>query len=140
MTVAYVPKTGDEVYLIPTPSTFGWAFSRSISPDNAAAARGYMLRYAGVTGYVYSLFADPLRAGFYLLNVAPGTTANPTGIAEATWLSEMNYRWRIWAVDNGIDPADDTDPAGTVGPVWVAKGSALASLSAAAEAWGWTTL
>lgn len=138
--VPYVAKPGDAVYLIPSPAAFGWAFSRSADPNNALAARGYMLRYAGSTGYVFSVFADPLRAGFYLLNVAPGTAANPTGIAEETWLNEMNYRWRLWAVDNGVDPDTDTDPAGTVGPVWAAKGDQLASLSAAAEAWGWTAL
>ncbi len=136
MAVPYVAKPGDEAYLIPTPSTFGWAFSRSADPSNAVAARGYVLR----DGYVFSLYADPLRAGYYMLNVEPGTTANPTGVGERTWLNEMNYRWRIWAVDNAIDPAADTDPAGTVGPVWAAKGSQLASMSAAAEAWGWTAL
>lgn len=136
MTVAYVPKAGDAVYLIPTPATFGWAFSRSIDPDNALAARGYMLR----AGYVFSLYADPIRPGFYRLNVLPGTSANPTGIAETTWLNEMNQRWRLWAVDNGIDPAVDTDPANVVGPVWVSKGSQLGSLADAAAAWQWTAL
>jgi hypothetical protein len=136
MTVPYAPKSGDEVYIIPTPATFGWAFSRSADPNNEAAARGYMLR----AGYVFSLFADPLREGYYLLNVLPGTTANPTGIDETVWLNEMNYRWRIWAEDNDIDPDTDTNPADASAPVWVDAGSQLASLSAAAEVWGWTAL
>lgn len=136
MTVPYVAKPGDDVYLIPTPATFGWAFSRGIDPDNALAARGYMVR----AGYVFSLFADPMRAGYYRLNVQPGTTANPTGVAEETWLNEMNYRWRQWAVDNSVDPDTDTDPAAVVGPVWVDEGDQLDSLAVAAPAWGWTTL
>ena len=136
MTAPYVPKSGDAAYLIPTPATFGWAFSRSADPNNTYAARGVMLR----AGYVFDLYANPLKAGTYLLNVEPGTVANPTGIAEETWLNEMNYRWRIWAVANGIDPAEDTDPADVVGPVWTTKGSQLDSLAAAAEAWFWTAL
>lgn len=136
MTVPYVAKPGDEVYLIPTPSTFGWAFARSADPNNGVAALGYLLR----DGYVFSIFSDPLRAGFYRLNVEPGTVANPTGVGEVLWLNQMNYRWRIWAVDNGLDPDTDTDPAGTVGPVWAAKGDQLDSLAAAAAAWGWPTL
>lgn len=136
MTVPYVPKSGDAAYLIPTPATFGWAFSRSADPNNTYAARGVMLR----AGYVFDLYANPLKAGTYLLNVEPGTVANPTGIAEETWLNEMNYRWRIWAVANGIDPAEDTAPADVVGPVWTTKGSQLDSLAAAAEAWFWTAL
>lgn len=136
MPVPYVAKSDDEAYIIPTPATFGWAFSRSADPANTYAARGFVLR----AGYVFQLFADPLRAGFYLLNVEPGTTANPTGVAERTWLNEMNCRWRIWAVDNAIDPAAETDPANVAGPVWVAKGGQIDSLALAAEAWGWTTL
>jgi len=136
MGVPYVPQAGDQVYLIPDPAAFGWAFARSADPSNVAAARGYMLRRMGSTGYVFSLYADPMRAGAYLLNSAPGNAANPTGVAEGAWLNEQNYRWRRWAVDNGIDPDTVTNPSGG-GPVWVAKGEQLPSLAAAAAAWGW---
>ena len=136
MTAPYLPKPGDEVYLIPSPDVFGWAFSRGADPSNETLPRGFMLR----AGRVFEVFADPIRSGSYLLNVEPGTTANPTGVTEAAFLSEMNYRWRLWAVANGIDPATNTDPADVAGPVWVAKGSALSSLADAAPAWQWTTL
>ena len=64
------------------------------------------------------------RDAYFLAGLSPG----PGGIVT------------VLTIDNAIDPAADTDPAGTVGPVWAAKGSQLASMSAAAEAWGWTAL
>ncbi len=145
MTAQYVARSADLAYRIPTPAAYGWAFARSMDPGGAALVTAVLLR----DGLIYLMRDNPAHAGTYVLDAATRgratggastATGGAAGVPLAVFLSEMNFRWRLWAVDNGIDPADDAGGPAYGGPVWVGEGEALATLQAAATAWGWLPL
>jgi len=145
VTAQYVARSSDLAYYLPVPKAYGWAFARSMDPGGAALVTAVLLR----DGLIYLMRNSPTRAGSYVLDMATQGSAtagaetvsgNATGVPLAVFLSEMNFRWRTWAVDNGIDPADSAGGPAYGGPVWTAEGEALATLQLAATAWGWLPL
>ncbi len=145
MTAQYVPRASDLAYYLPEPRAYGWAFARSMDPGGAALVTAVLLR----DGLVYLMRDNPNHRGLYVLDAetrgsatggASTVAGNAAGVPLAVFLSEMNFRWRTWAADNGIDPADSAGGPAYGGPVWVGEGEALATLQAAATAWGWLPL
>lgn len=156
MSTRYIGRATDEVYVIPNPRAFGVFFSHSSDPSGDALVSAVLLR----ASLVYLMRPDPNRVGGYLLATstqgsASGTAQLPSNVANnargvpvGVFLSEFNAKWRKWATSKGI--AVDTvssGPASAGGPVWeVPNGSPstpdvhIATLAAAAKAWGWQRL
>lgn len=156
MSVRYVSRTGDAVYVIPDPRAFGVFFSCSLDPSGDALVSAVLLRDA----LVYLMRPDPARTNGYLLATATGGSGSSSalyprnvanharGVPEGVFLSEFNAKWRKWAASVGINPdSTENGPAAAGGPVWeVPNGSPstpdvhLATLAQAAKAWGWQRL
>lgn len=144
MTALYVARPGDLAYRVPAPRAFGFAFARSADPDNRAPVSAVLLR----DGLVYLMRDSATRPGRHELDAATKGSATggassvshgPTGVPLAVFLSEMNARWRLWASTRIANLSNAGSPANG-GPVWAGAGSALATLQAAATAWGWEPL
>lgn len=144
MTALYVARSGDLAYRVDAPRAFGFAFSRSADPDGQRLITAVLLR----DGVVYLMRDSATHVGRYELDGATKGSATggassvsngPTGVPLAVFLSEMNARWRLWAATR-IANLNNAGPPANGGPVWAGAGSALATLQAAATAWGWEPL
>lgn len=141
-THTYQPRRGDAVWSVPNPGAFGFMFSRAVDPSGRTLPAAVLRR----DGLVWLLGRAPSGAGYFTDvevrgSCAPGNSrplesSRATGVPEHVFLSECNARWRAWSEGRIADPSNAGGPA-YGGPVWDGAGRALASLEAAATAWGW---